>query len=310
MQDTELEGAAVEVRTGRGRSAVALGVRTGLVLAVAAGSTLAGGVAAEAKSTVPTSSSDLQIVGHRGGDDYGTVNSLSTLLHALSISDGIEFDVMFTKDHRTVVLHDALLETTTTNCHGDVANITYAKLRKCKTQDGSRVPNIYEVLKPLAKAHKQAYVHVKVADTQSEANKVIRAINKYHLNDGKTVTTIASNTSILYRLKKAGSHRRGLVFNDPKYWNANYSVLVPYNVTVTPSLVRKAQQNGRFVVGVEGRPISIADVPALHLNGFMAMNLSRALLKLEGALADVNDQLNKLTNPAGSGDTATGTGGA
>lgn len=307
MQDVQLKGAAVEVRTGRGRSGVALGVRAGLVLAVAAGTTLAGGTAAQAKSS--PSLADLQIVGHRGGDDYGTVNSLNTLLHALSVADGIEFDVMFTKDHRTVVLHDALLETTTTNCHGDVSKITYAKLRTCKTQDGSRVPNIYEVLKAVAKEHKQAYVHVKVADTQSEANKVMRAINKYHLNDGKTVTTIASNTSILYRLKKAGSHRRGLVFNDPKYWDANYSVLVPYNVTVTPSLVAKAQQKGRFVVGVEGRPMSVADVPALHLNGFMAMDLSRALLKLEGALADVNDQLKKLT-PGSSGDTATGTGGA
>jgi hypothetical protein len=55
--------------------------------------------------------------------------------------------------------------------------------------------------------------------------------------------------------------------------------------------------------------MSVGDVPALHLNGFMAMDLSRALLKLEGALADVNDQLKKLT-PGSSGDTATGTGGA
>lgn len=309
MQDVGLKGATGESRPGRGRGGVALGVKAGLVLAVAAGSTLAAGPAAQAKSNTP-SLSDLQIVAHRGGSDWGTVNALSTLTHALNIgADAIEFDVHFTKDQRTVVMHDDSLDATT-NCHGLVADITYKKLRSsCRTDDGGQVPNIYEVLNMVAQEHKQAYVHVKVADTDAQARKVMRAINKYHLNDGHTVTTIASNTSILYRLKKAGSHRRGYVFNTMDGWNSNYSVLVPFNVTVTRALVKKAQDNGRFVAGVESHPMSLGDVAGLHLNAILANNLDRALLTLGKALADVNDQLKNLTGQSDN-DPTTGTDGA
>jgi glycerophosphoryl diester phosphodiesterase len=307
MQDVDLKGMA-DIRSGRG-GAGARAARAGLVVAVAAGSTLAAGPGiAQAKSTAP-SLSDLQIIGHRGGSDWGVVNSLVTLTHALtSGADAIEFDVRFTKDHRTVVMHDDAVDAVS-NCHGSVARMTYKKLRHCKMDDGSTPPNIYEVLKMVAKEHKQAYVHVKVADTMSEARKVMRAINKYHLNDGRTVTTIADNGSILGRLKHAGTKRRGLVFNDPSGWDRNYSVLVAYNTPVSASRVKKAQHKGRFVVGVESHPMSLGDVPALHLNGIMANNLDRALLNLGAALDDVNSRLKKLTGKSDN-DPDTGTGGA
>jgi glycerophosphoryl diester phosphodiesterase len=283
--------------------------RAGLVVAIAAGSTLAAEAGtAQAKSTTP-SLADLQIIGHRGGSDWGVVNSLVTLTHALTHgADAIEFDVRFTKDHRTVVMHDASVDGVT-NCHGLVSHMTYKKLRRCKMDDGSTPPNIYEVLKMVGKQHKQAYVHVKVADNMSEAKKVMRAIKKYHLNDGHSVTTIADNGSILGRLKHAGTKRRGLVFNDASGWNRNYSVLVPYNTRVTASLVQKAQHKGRFVVGVESHPMSLGDVPDLHLNGIMANNLDRALLNLDKALGEVGRQLKNL-NGKSDDDATTGTDGA
>jgi glycerophosphoryl diester phosphodiesterase len=308
MHDAVLKGSA-ENSAGRGRNGVALGVKAGLVLAVAAGTTLTGGPAASAKVTVTPPLSDLQIVAHRGGSDWGVVNSLVTLTHALKGgADAIEFDVRFTKDHRTVVMHDDSVDGVS-NCHGLVQDMTYKKLRSCRMDDGSTPPNIYEVLKMVAKEHKQAYVHVKVADNKSEAKKVMRAINKYHLNDGHTVTTIASDTHILRELKLAGTKRRGYVFNTAAGWHSNYSVYVPYNVTVTPSLVRKAQQDGRFVAGVESHPMSLGDVASLHLNAILANNLDRALLNLGAALDDVNGQLKKLTGKSDN-DPDSGTGGA
>jgi glycerophosphoryl diester phosphodiesterase len=308
MQDVDLK-ATVEHSAGRARNGVALGVKTGLVLAVATGATFTGAPTASAKSLVSPPLSDLQIVAHRGGSDWGTVNSLSTLTHALRIgADAIEFDVRFTKDHRTVVMHDPTVDGVT-NCHGLVSEMTYKKLRSCKMDDGTTPPNIYEVLKMAAKQHKQVYVHVKVADNKSQAKKVIRALNKYHLNDGHTATTIASNTKILRQLKLAGSHRRGYVFNTPEGWNANYSVLVPFNTQVTPSLVKKAQQKGRFVAGVESHPMSLGDVADLHLNAILANSLDRALLNLNKALGDVNNQLKNLTGQSDN-DPVTGTDGA
>jgi hypothetical protein len=308
MQEVDLKGATAPIRSERGRSGVALGVRAGLVLAVAAGGTLAAGPAAQAKST--PSLSDLQIVGHRGGDDWGTPGSVPTLVHALTEgADAVEFDVRFTKDGRTVVMHDPNVDGVS-NCHGMVADMTYKKLRSCKMDDGSTPPNIYDALKAVAKSGKKAYVHVKVADNMSEAKKVMRAINKYHLNDGKTVTTIADNGIILRKMKLAGTKRRGLVFNDPSGWNANYSVLLPFNTPVTRSLVKKAQDNGRFVAGIEGHPISLADVSGLHLDALLAMNVDRALLDFGKALDEVNNQLKNLTGAPADNAPTSGTDGA
>jgi hypothetical protein len=188
--------------------------------------------------------------------------------------------------------------------------MTYKKLRSCKMDDGSTPPNIYDALKAVAKSGKKAYVHVKVADNMSEAKKVMRAINKYHLNDGKTVTTIADNGIILRKMKLAGTKRRGLVFNDPSGWNANYSVLLPFNTPVTRSLVKKAQDNGRFVAGIEGHPLSLADVPGLHLDAVLAMNVDRALLDFGKALDEVNNQLKNLTGAPADNDPTSGTDGA
>jgi glycerophosphoryl diester phosphodiesterase len=308
MQDVDLKGSA-EIFSGRGRNGLALGVKTGVVLAVATGATFAGGPSASAKSLVSPPLSDLQIVGHRGGSDWGTAGSLPTLKHAMEEgAEAVEFDVRFTKDGRTVVMHDPSVDGVT-NCHGLVEDMTYKKFRSCKMDDGSTPPNIYEALKLVAKEHKKVYVHVKVADTKAQAKKVMRAINKYHLNDGHTATTIASNTHILRELKLAGTKKRGYVFNTPAGWNANYSVLIPFNTPVTASLVKKAQEKGRFVAAVESHPVSLGDVVGLHLNGILANNLDRALINLGAALGDVNNQLKNLTGKSDN-DPDTGTDGA
>jgi glycerophosphoryl diester phosphodiesterase len=222
----------------------------------------------------------LQMIGHRGGSDWAPENTLAGLAHSFQIgAQAVEFDVHFSSDQVPVVMHDETLDRTT-NCTGAVEKYTYAQLRRCVSKRGEPVPNIYEALAVVARAHGQAYVHVKQADTDAQARSIVAAIDRYGLNDGHSATTIADKTAILDRLTKAGAKRCGLIFSRPSYWRAKYPVLIPFNTPITASLVVTAQRAGHFVVAVQNRPIRVTGVPGLHLDGYMANTLGRALATL------------------------------
>jgi glycerophosphoryl diester phosphodiesterase len=222
----------------------------------------------------------LQVIGHRGGNDWAPENTLAGLAHSFQTgAQAVEFDVHFSSDQVPVVMHDETLDRTT-NCSGAVEKYTYAQLRHCVSKRGEPVPNIYEALAVVARAHGNAYVHVKQADTAAQARSIVAALNRYGLNDGHTTTTIADETAILDRLTKAGSKRCGLIFSRPSYWRAKYPVLIPFNTPITAALVARAQRAGHFVIAVQNRPIRVGTVPGLHLNGYMANSLGKALSTL------------------------------
>jgi glycerophosphoryl diester phosphodiesterase len=222
----------------------------------------------------------LQMIGHRGGNDWAPENTLAGLGHSFQIgAQAVEFDVHFSKDQVPVVMHDETLNRTT-NCTGAVEQYSYAQLRRCDSKHGEPVPNLYQALAVVARAHGHAYVHVKQADTDAQAKAIVAALNRYGLNDGRSTTTIADKTTILDRLTKAGSKRCGLIFSRPSYWRAKYPVLIPFNTPITPALVASAQRAGHFVIAVQNRPIRVSAVPGLHLNGYMANSLGAALSSL------------------------------
>ncbi|HEY3605050.1 MAG TPA: glycerophosphodiester phosphodiesterase family protein [Sporichthyaceae bacterium] len=222
----------------------------------------------------------LQLIGHRGGNDWAPENTVSGLTHSFQIgARAVEFDVHFSSDQTPMVMHDETLNRTT-NCTGAVESHTYAQLRQCVTKHGEPVPNIYEALAVVARAHGAAYVHVKQADNDAQAGSIVAAMNRYGLNDGRTATVIADKTAFLDRLSKAGAKRCGLIFSNPVYWSAKYPVLIPFNTPITRTLVARAQRAGHFVIAVQGRPVGVAQVPGLRLDGYMANKLTFALAQL------------------------------
>jgi len=224
----------------------------------------------------------LQMIGHRGGNDWAPENTLSGLAHSFRIgARAVEFDVHFSSDQTPMVMHDETLNRTT-NCKGAVETHTYAQLRQCVTKRGEPVPNIYEALAVVARAHGAVYVHVKQADNDAQARSIVAAMNRYGLNDGRTATVIADRTAFLDRLTRAGAKRCGLIFSNPVYWRAKYPVLIPFNTPITRALVSRAQRAGHFVVAVQNRPISVLQVPGLRLDGYMANKLTDALERLAG----------------------------
>lgn len=263
-----------------------------LLTSLAATAVVAGGPGAAAAEGFPTDRP--QVVGHRGGlDSSGTENSLRALRAAFqSGADAVEFDVQWTRDAGAVLMHDATLNRTT-NCSGTVTQLTYAQVRRCTLDDGSRVPNLYEALQVVrARPNAHAYVHVRGLHNRFEGRRLAHALNKYGLNTMARTTVISTSRPQLWTAKKYGFHgRRGLLFGDPSGWSAGFETLLPYDTPVTRSLVRAAQERGKEVVPIEGHPVALGQVVGLDVDGFMANGLQSALVALSNAVADVTERI-------------------
>jgi len=71
-----------------------------------------------------------KIIAHRGASAHAPENTLPAFQLALDQSaDGIELDVMLSKDDRLIVIHDSTLERTT-NGKGNVLDHSYAELKE------------------------------------------------------------------------------------------------------------------------------------------------------------------------------------
>lgn len=93
------------------------------------------------------------VIGHRGASDEAPENTMSAFEQALALgADGFEFDVQLTSDGHPVVIHDAMLERTTTGT-GAVLATTARELSRLDAGvwfgerfAGERVPLLHEVL--------------------------------------------------------------------------------------------------------------------------------------------------------------------
>lgn len=71
-----------------------------------------------------------KIIAHRGASAHAPENTLPAFQLALEQgADGIELDVMLSKDNRLIVIHDSTLERST-NGKGNVLDHSYAELKE------------------------------------------------------------------------------------------------------------------------------------------------------------------------------------
>ncbi|MGQ0847140.1 MAG: glycerophosphodiester phosphodiesterase [Sporichthyaceae bacterium] len=256
-----------------------------------------------AKRKVPAQFRNLQVIGHRGARDLGPENTLQGIEAAFRAgAKAVEFDVNFTRDGKIVLLHDFLLDRTT-NCTGDVTKTDYAKVAKCRTDNGEPVPSLKAALAEVERHNGKAYVHIKQVEDAKQARLLIGAISRSEL--GTRVTVIASRLPILARLQANGASRLGYVFDDAKGWKTDFPVLVPFNVKITKEQVARAQRRGQFVIAVESKPLGIHQLGRLGLDGFMANDLERSMWELQGAPPQIRDERVRTEEPAASGWTET-----
>ena len=90
--------------------------------------------------------SKIKIIAHRGASGHAPENTMAAFQLAMQQgADGIELDVMLSKDGRLVVIHDDTVDRTT-NGTGLVKDMTLAQLQALDVGNGAQIPTLEEVL--------------------------------------------------------------------------------------------------------------------------------------------------------------------
>ncbi len=216
-----------------------------------------------------------ETIAHRGGTYATPESTLAAFGSALKQRvDGIEFDIQFTRDGMPVVMHDSRVNRTT-NCTGYVSSFTWSRLRKCDAGSwfdesfrGEKVPSLHEALSFIQKRSGSAKIFLHVKSPSARQGRAIMSEVRAH-KLGSRATVIGSSRKDLSIMKQAGAKRLGFVFSSSDGWKSNYSLLIPYNVHVSKSLVHKAEKRGQKVYTVESHPLSESRARSLGVTGVL-----------------------------------------
>jgi len=86
-----------------------------------------------------------KIIAHRGASAHAPENTMTAFQLALDLGiDGVELDVMLSRDGQVVVIHDDTVDRTTDGT-GNVRDLTLAELKKLDAGEGEQVPTLVEV---------------------------------------------------------------------------------------------------------------------------------------------------------------------
>lgn len=124
----------------------------------------------------------MKIIAHRGNDDYQNNNRMKGLLNSLDKDyiDGIEFDVVMTKDGKFILSHDYLLRTK--KQFFNVKNETLKFLKKQKIIKNNKDYPIIELKEFLEKIHSNKILLMEFKIDHNEeifAKKIKPIIKKY-----------------------------------------------------------------------------------------------------------------------------------
>lgn len=109
------------------------------------------------------------IIGHRGAPLLEVENSVASFRAAKKQgADGIELDVALTRDGINVVMHDDLLDRTTT-CTGAVRARTLAELASCRLKNDEPIRTLEQVLAEIGGELSLIFVEIKVFDDRAVA---------------------------------------------------------------------------------------------------------------------------------------------
>jgi glycerophosphoryl diester phosphodiesterase len=235
-----------------------------------------------------TTEKPLLVIGHRGTETTAakTENSTAAVKAALRAgANGVEVDVRESKDGKLVVMHDESVDRTT-NCSGDVEEMTFKALRKCKLSNNDEViPTPGDIAKTFAKYDSKGdklWLHIKFKPTAKMRAALFAELDKYVPRT--SVVLLADEDEMLDDFAKWSKIERALIFNQTdvdqggdESWTAGYDYAVPYRVEVTKALVAKAHKAGSKVLAVESNPVARTEVRALGLDGLVANSVSKAI---------------------------------
>ena len=199
------------------------------------------------------------ILGHRGAMGSAPENTLAAFARARELgADGIELDVMFSKDKRLILLHDDTLERTT-NGQGFPTDYTLAELKALDAGRwfdakfaGERIPTLpetFDVFKP----HPSFLINIEIKSDErvdrSLADAVVAAIQRNAL--GAQVIISSFDVRMIQRVRQlAPKLRIAFLYSKPyDFHNLTFPVdaLHPHWRLVDEALVQQAHARGQQV---------------------------------------------------------------
>ncbi len=193
-----------------------------------------------------------KIIAHRGASTQAPENTMAAFQLALDQhADGIELDVILSKDNQVVVIHDAAVDRTT-NGTGKVKDLTWAELQELDAGDGQQIPALEEVLETFGG---QLLINIELKNYASifdtlpiEAAKLVK---NFKLE--KSVIISSFNPFNLPRFRRQGIESSlGLLTLPGKashwlYRLFRYDALHPHFNDVTQAMVEKNHAQGKQV---------------------------------------------------------------
>lgn len=252
-----------------------------LALAAAAVSTGAGWSTMHRLHAAP----DTLVLAHRGFSDHGVENTIGGLEAAAAAgADLVEMDVMETKDHRFVVMHDADL-TRLAGKSAKVADLTFDELVGIPVSDRAgnmgTIPSLAEYLQRADELGMPLLVEIKLGgnDSPDHVERLIAEMEDLGVLDNHVYHSLdAASVNKLKRLRPDLTVGYTMAFAAVEAPRTSADMIVVEQWTATERIQRSAQRNGLgFLVWTVNDTPSMRDHLRRGTNGIVTDHPDAAL---------------------------------
>ncbi len=238
------------------------------------------------------------IYAHRGASALAPENTLAAFLLALQAgADGIELDVMLSRDKELVVIHDSTVDRTTDGT-GKVSDLPLSALRELDAGArfgeefrGEKLPTLAEVFETVG-GKMRINVELKnyAQPLDDLTSRVIALTERFHLADSVLLSSF--NPINLRKARRQNRNiRRGLLVSpgDRLMLGAGgrlfpYHALHPYYEDVTPEMAADLRVRGKQLnTWTVDDPQALLRLHSIGVDGIISNNPAAARAVLEGS---------------------------
>jgi glycerophosphoryl diester phosphodiesterase len=227
------------------------------------------------------------VIAHRGDSAHRPENTLASFAGALELgASAVELDVQLTRDGHVVVIHDPMLERTTSG-RGDVRQLTLAEVRAVSAGyperfgsewAGERVPTLAEAL-ALLRDRARALIEVKAESVTADETGGVEALAVEEVRRSgmaDRVALISFDQRAILRLRQlAPDISRGRIFGrtsaDELLADARATaseVVLPHKSQLSDALVARVQAAGlKLATWVVDEPEELRELARFDLYG-------------------------------------------
>lgn len=231
---------------------------------------------------------------HRGAGGYCPENTMASFKRAIELGcDAIETDVQMTKDGALILMHDEMVNRTTSGA-GLIKDHSFEEIRKLdagswfsREYQGEKVPTVEELLELASENNIAINFEIKTEIIRYEGieEKLIETINKYNMQD-KVILSSFNHYSLKLCKEIDKNIKTGILYTANLYKPYDYAKTVdadaihPYYYTITSEVVKEAKANGIMI-----NPFTVDDINCMKY--FVGIGI-------DGIITNYPDKLKKV----------------